>query len=650
MSLFKNLSLRLKIILAMATMLVATGIGLTYVSLREATETLEEQVLRQNQSAIYVLLESLITNGYPIQVGSSENGRLDRVQWSRIPAELPQQVIERTANSTGLEPTVFVFNQENQSFTRIATSILGEDGAPAVGTTLNPGTSYDALCAQRQYTGQADIQGVPHLVFYFPVVNSRGELSGAVAMAQNAANVTSALSEKMQSIAVVAALIVSLALAAGYVILRVLLRPLGAATRSIVRLSEGQLDEAIQDTDRGDEIGDIAKGLLSLQNSMREAERVKDEEMKRVENEAKTQRELQDVVQTLEGAMASMSDLDLSHRIHDLNGQPFPVEYIGLRDSFNRVADQMTETIQSIRDAADAVKGDAQEMASSASELSQRTESQAATLQQSAAALEQLSHSVQSTADNAADAENATSENRAAADATGKVVENAVSAMEAIEDSSKKITQIISVIDDIAFQTNLLALNAGVEAARAGDAGRGFAVVASEVRALAQHSSASAQEIKTLIAASSQQVETGSGLVKEAGDALGDIISRVDQVSRLVSDIAVSAKEQSVGVSEINDGVRNLDAATQSNAAMAEEASAASEGLTNAAERMASQLGRFRISGGADANWAAAAASVAMPSVPGPDLSAEADAFGGAADFDQAAFDQAANAEAFRGF
>ncbi|MVO18740.1 methyl-accepting chemotaxis protein, partial [Parasedimentitalea huanghaiensis] len=237
------------------------------------------------------------------------------------------------------------------------------------------------------------------------------------------------------------------------------------------------------------------------------------------------------------------------------------------------------------------------EISQASDDLSQRTESQAATLEQTAAALEEMTTSVKSASEGARSVEGIVNEAKSEAEASGTVVQNAVSAMTEIEDSARHISQIISVIDDIAFQTNLLALNAGVEAARAGEAGRGFAVVASEVRALAQRSSDAAMEIKTLIGDSSKQVEQGVDLVGKAGTALNSIVERVSHISQLVSEMAVGTSEQSTGLGEINLGVTQLDQVTQQNAAMVEEATAASHLLNTDANKLAKLVSHFNIDG-----------------------------------------------------
>ena len=229
------------------------------------------------------------------------------------------------------------------------------------------------------------------------------------------------------------------------------------------------------------------------------------------------------------------------------------------------------------------IRGQSDEITRSSEELARRTENQAATLEETAAALDQLTASVKSAANSAREVETIVQAARREAEDSGKVVLGAVDAMNGIEKSSEQISQIIGVIDDIAFQTNLLALNAGVEAARAGDAGRGFAVVASEVRALAQRSSDASKEIKTLISSSSQLVGRGVQAVGSAGKALTTMVERVANISNLVSAISVGAQEQSLGLGEVNLGVNQLDQVAQKNAAMVEQSLMATQSLRDEA-------------------------------------------------------------------
>jgi methyl-accepting chemotaxis protein len=245
--------------------------------------------------------------------------------------------------------------------------------------------------------------------------------------------------------------------------------------------------------------------------------------------------------------------------------------------------------------------------------LSRRTEQQAASLEETAAALDKIAATVRRTAEVANEARDLVSTSKDDAERSGDVVRQTVGAMDGIETSSKQIASIIGVIDEIAFQTNLLALNAGVEAARAGDAGRGFAVVATEVRALAQRSADAAKEIKTLISASTQQVDVGVKLVSETGQALGRIATQVSQLNGLVAELAASAKEQATGLGEVNAAVNQMDQVTQQNAAMVEQATAASHGLSGESQELARLVGQFRIGESASAPVLKRAAPKASP-------------------------------------
>ena len=302
----------------------------------------------------------------------------------------------------------------------------------------------------------------------------------------------------------------------------------------------------------------------------------------------------EDVVDALRVGLSKLSDGDLTVAID----AAFGPDYEPLRRDFNEAVRHLREAIQGVVDNAAAIRSEATEISGAAEDLSQRTERQAATLEETAGALNQLTSSVQSAAEGADEANRVVGEARAAAEASGGVVDEAVSAMGAISDSSVQIGKIIDVIDDIAFQTNLLALNAGVEAARAGEAGRGFAVVASEVRALAGRSSEAAREIAGLIEASSDQVKRGVDLVGQTGEALGRIVAAVGDIAQRMSAIAASAQEQSAGLGQINVAVTQLDQVTQQNAAMFEQASAASRTLTREAEALNATTGRFRVGSG----------------------------------------------------
>jgi methyl-accepting chemotaxis protein len=236
-----------------------------------------------------------------------------------------------------------------------------------------------------------------------------------------------------------------------------------------------------------------------------------------------------------------------------------------------------------------------QEISVASDDLSRRTEQQAASLEETAAALEQITATVRKTAEGAKETREVVVSAKGGAETGGQVVAQAMAAMSEIEGSAQQISQIISVIDEIAFQTNLLALNAGVEAARAGDAGKGFAVVASEVRALAQRSADAAKEIKALISDSTAKVGQGVKLVGETGQALEQIVSEVGRINTLVEEIASAAQEQATGLAQVNVAVNQMDQVTQQNAAMVEEATAASHALSQEATNLSDLMGQFRL-------------------------------------------------------
>lgn len=266
-----------------------------------------------------------------------------------------------------------------------------------------------------------------------------------------------------------------------------------------------------------------------------------------------------------------------------------------IKDDANGTISKLTEIITQIREAANTVHTAANEIAQGNTDLSQRTEEQASSLEETASSMEQITATVKQSSDNAGEANQLASEAKTKAQQGGATVQEAVEAMKEILTSSNRINDIIGVIDEIAFQTNLLALNAAVEAARAGEQGRGFAVVAGEVRNLSQRSADAAKEIKDLIRDSVVKVETGSNLVNESGDTLGAIVHAVDRVAGMINEVNIAAAEQTSGIEQINQAVAQMDEMTQQNAALVEEASAASEAMSEQASGMNRLIGFFKV-------------------------------------------------------
>jgi len=391
------------------------------------------------------------------------------------------------------------------------------------------------------------------------------------------------------------------------------------------KLARGDAEVNLDALARKDELGAIVNSLTVFRDNQRHLEQLREEqESTRTANEEDRRRseaaqlaiteQQKLVVTSLAEGLDRLAAGDLTIRL----GTEFPGDYEKLRTDFNAAVEKLEEVLRAIATSTASISSGSAEISNGAEDLSRRTEHQAATLEETAAALDEITATVQKTASGANSSREAVSAAKGDAERTGDVVGRAVVAMNAIEKSAKEISQIIGVVDEIAFQTNLLALNAGVEAARAGDAGKGFAVVASEVRGLAQRSADAAKEIKSLISASTQQVGEGVSLVGEAGDALQRIVAHVNEISGLVGDIALSAREEAQGLAEVNTAVNQMDQVTQQNAAMVEEATAASRMLAEETKELSRLVGRFSISGMETLQYASAGRGSPEPAARAP--------------------------------
>ncbi len=395
---------------------------------------------------------------------------------------------------------------------------------------------------------------------------------------------------------------VALAVIGGIALVMTLQRPIARITATMQRLAEGDLEAGIAGDSRGDEIGAMARALAVFKTNARtkleiESERQREQmeaEAERRRNDEEKQaldQQIEHAVGKLAQALERLANGDISFEIEGR----FHGRLEQLRNDFNLSLARLRDTMHQISGNVDQIQNNGRQMAQSALDLARRTEQQAASLEETAAAVDEITAAVRSSSERAEMVNGVVREAKKNADESAVVVGSAISAMGRIEEASRQISNIIGVIDEIAFQTNLLALNAGVEAARAGEAGKGFAVVAQEVRELAQRSAGAAKEIKALINRSAEEVANGSTHVQQTGTVLSRIGTQIATISEHIEMIAETSREQSGALHEVNGAVGRMDQMTQQNAAMVEEATAATQDLSAQTDALRDLLQQFRI-------------------------------------------------------
>lgn len=392
------------------------------------------------------------------------------------------------------------------------------------------------------------------------------------------------LSTTIMVLSILAAAIVTGVGAFSWIMLSRVSAPLARTAETMRAMVNGDLSVAIEGDTRSDEMGDVARALVSFRQA--EVDKRALEELGRQQQAERTR-----IIDSLSVALRHLANGDVSYRIED----QFEGQYEELRQDFNSALTAMGSALRAVAEASHAMRIGTGEIAQASNDLSIRTEQQAAALEQTSASMTTATGSVRETAEAAKEANSAVQDAHDAAEQGGRIVHDAIAAMDEIENSSKQISQIIALIDNVAFQTNLLALNAAVEAARAGDAGDGFAVVAAEVRGLAQRTADAANDVKRLITSSAKQVENGVRLVGQAGETLDHIVERVSEITKLVHNIAGSVEEESLVLVQVNSAVGEMDHMTQQNAAMVEQSTASARNLANEAETLAKLVGNFRI-------------------------------------------------------
>ena len=458
-----------------------------------------------------------------------------------------------------------------------------------------------------------------------PFEDFSGRKIGVFEIGSNVTEVVEASRQALWMAAIGTVIVSLISLVGCLVFARSIAAVIKKTTSTMARLAAGDLDVEVQGQARPDEIGAMARAVQVFKQNAIERVRLEQEaeanrsmsereQIEREKEKAKDAADVQFAVDNLAVGLAKLADGDVSYRID----QPFVTKLDGVRSDFNNSADKLQSALNRVSQNARGIDSGANEIKSAADDLAKRTEQQAAALEETAAALEEITTTVKDSSKRAKEVGELVSRAKTGAEKSGEVVRKAVSAMQQIEKSSGEISNIIGVIDDIAFQTNLLALNAGVEAARAGEAGKGFAVVAQEVRELAQRSANAAKEIKALINTSSEQVNSGVGLVGETGKALEAIAAEVQEINRHIAAIVEASQEQSSGLDQINLAVNQMDQDTQKNAAMVEESTAASHNLAKEVASLNELLAQFKLNETGHAPRSAAPRAAARNDAPAP--------------------------------
>ena len=609
---------------------VAVVTAALYINLSASTRAtaLEQQITNLKTAA------TIVQSNLPgAEVEWSETGDISKVVTWAMPRQfIGHDLVDSIARVTGETATIFGWDEASQDFLRMTTNIVGADGERIVGTPLGQASpAYTLVMEGKAYFGEANIVGKPYYTAYQPIVDQAGKPVGILYVGIDKAAVESVVYDALKLLLMVGLLTLGVLGTIGYVLSRLMMAPVPRLAKTMKSVAEGDYAAEVPFTGRGNEVGEMARAVeVFRENGLKMSDMTEEERAASLRRRA----ERTDMMVALQAAFGEVVDAaiagDFSKRVHaqfadqELNSlatsvnnlvetvdrgigetgmvlgalantdltQRMQGDYQGafarLKADTNAVSEKLIEVVGGAKQISGSLKQATGEILSGMNDLSERTTKQAATIEETSAAMEQLASTV---ADNARMAEDANGKAQAvsgSATQSGVTMAEANAAMERITSSSAKISNIIGMIDDIAFQTNLLALNASVEAARAGDAGKGFAVVAVEVRRLAQSAASASSDVKALIEQSANEVKGGSKLVSNAADQLASMLAAVNENASLMQSIAKASREQAAAIDEVTVAVRTLDEMTQHNAALVEQTNAAIEQT----EAQASELDR----------------------------------------------------------
>ena len=622
------------IVVSFAAILVAVQMALT--------ARIEGSAEQSRQTAIRAAATVLKAEMSGAVVTWTETGDIASITTWVLPTSLDNNLVDSFHRITGETAAILGFNAATGEFTQMTGSVIAADGTRFEHPPITKDQPlYELLTSGQPAQADTAIGGVPQYAVYQPITDSTGENVLALLYAGvSKSGIEAVRADMMQLLLMVGG---GAVLAVGLLALvasRLISRPIPALSKVMAAIADNRLDIEVPYTGNSNEIGEMARAVAVFRDNAARIAEMSQAEAVAIERRAAERTEMMQQLQSEFGAVVDAAIAgDFSRRViarfddHELNALATSVNLLvervdaglgataqvlaamaetdltqrvegdfsgafgKLQTDTNRVAERLGAVMSQLRDTSGLLKTATGEILSGATDLSDRTTKQAATIEETSATMEQLSSTVTHNADRARQASSVASTVTQTAEEGGKVMASANQAMERIISSSAKISNIIGLIDDIAFQTNLLALNASVEAARAGDAGKGFAVVAIEVRRLAQSAASASADVKTLIEQSGTEVQAGSRLVSEAVTKLEAILESARSSSQLMEAIAQESGEQASAIEQVGISVRTLDEMTQHNAALVEQTNAAIEQTEAQAAELDDIVAGFRIDG-----------------------------------------------------